>query len=634
MTLADLGEFGLATLRSLVVAEPQGYLALAAMAIVAVLGAIDLRRIRGRVQGEHEVSRRHDQAVRTLRLTLDGESGTAQKHDDTDERLEPSVAADDHGTAGFETSTDVTASVDDDADRQLLESTAPAVPREGASADAWDQFDDYLRGQEEDFHGTRVLLQVYEQRRLAAPDVAAVLSTARTFEPEGLERQRRTPNVLLLIGLAGTVLGLAATIGQIDVTALAAGQDGEVVNTLDSFGAVLRQLPTAFIATIWGILSALTFGHFVGRADASARGFAEDLEQRASRVWIPSVWPENVAVQYEDLNRSMRASNRVIEQTRSLMQSMTADFGATLQQTSEAMGRHVAELASVSDKTHQAFKSLSGQVTESVASLDRASGRVTDAMGRLESFHGEMQDAYGRMDQLFTEAHTESQQKVDTALQATRDQQAQFAVASDRTLVGIDAAADRMRDVADLVKRQEAGMESLRNSMLAAIEEGLSQSGASFRAVLDQATNGIAASAAAMAEPVDGLRTLVNDSLAGRDGSMAVQRLADVVSALADRSERLEHATKGLERSADLLAGHVRAAKDGRSDSQAEHRDRVRGAEATPRPGGSDDAEASEDSPDRAPVPTTSSDDLEAADEPASEDETTPPRRISWLRFR
>jgi hypothetical protein len=97
---------------------------------------------------------------------------------------------------------------------------------------------------------------------------------------------------------------------------------------------VLRQLPTAFLTTIWGIVGAVVFSGLLGRSEARSSAFVSELERVASAEWVPAMWPAGLPVQYEDLRKSMQSTNRVLTKTRKLMESMTESFAETLTHTS------------------------------------------------------------------------------------------------------------------------------------------------------------------------------------------------------------------------------------------------------------------------------------------------------------
>lgn len=67
----------------------------------------------------------------------------------------------------------------------------------------------------ESSHAYQVFHLVVRHSRLTNPDAAVVAEFARGISPAGLDRQKATQNVILLVGLAGTVLGLAAAIGEV-----------------------------------------------------------------------------------------------------------------------------------------------------------------------------------------------------------------------------------------------------------------------------------------------------------------------------------------------------------------------------------------------------------------------------------
>jgi hypothetical protein len=522
--------------RALITAEPQGYL------VLAVIGALFLRGLAGLRRAGTAVARCWDQlevhrgALQRWAISSSNDSEAHEEADDATE-ADPTVAS--------------------------------------------ETFDAHVQRVHPSDYPGRVLGMVYRHRRLATPNVASILAAVRAHEWTELERQRRTPNLLMLIGLAGTVLGLAAALARIDVTALAAGR-----TALDTFEAVLKQLPTAFLTTIWGIVGAVVFSGLLGRFEARASAFVSELERVASAEWVPAMWPAGLPVQYEDLRKSMQSTHRVLNKTRKMMESMTVSFAETLTSTSDAMGKHVTDLTVVSSETREAFQQMSGEVARTVGALDRGSQEMRSAIERLQAFHGEMQNAYSRMDDLFREAQAEAKQQVMGTLDATRAQQTQFGEATDRTMTALNAVSRHLTALADRLDAQSERLEGVRDTMLAAVSDGFRQTGARFAGELGPAIQLLGAAAGKLEAPVSTFQGLVERTVVGSEATAALQRVETLAASLAGDVQRLDATLERLlgDGAVAQALARVEAAMDRMPQPSANDQPATHGGDGAPRP--------------------------------------------------
>lgn len=393
-------------------------------------------------------------------------------------------------------------------------------------------------------HAGKVLDLVLKHSRLASPSAEVVSGLARAYAPPGFERQRATQNILLLIGLAGTVFGLAAAIGEVRLTSVDPLNANSAGLAITAFERVLAELPTAFVSTIWGILLALTYGPIVARLEASANDFVERLVVVAISDWIPKAWPEAAEAQLDDLRNVMASTQMTVKRAGKAMSEATLNLSNVLQSTSDEMGQHVTRLTAVTDESQVVFWRLSMEVTASVGALEAGTQEMRESLRQLRAFQSEVISAHTRTQEMFAQAQSETKTQIDDALAATKDNQAKFSLT-----------------VADMFGRLE-GLTGSVNSMVSEIREerqgfdrrfgqiALDLSRAVDR-VLDVSVerfNHTSANLQATTEPlrvaIDGLGQLVRSSLAAGEAratlGAVVQALGELQATSGDLSAKLD----------------------------------------------------------------------------------------------
>lgn len=342
---------------------------------------------------------------------------------------------------------------------QESESNTFALGRLGASGATPSPDIDF----DDETHARHVYELVIRHSRLASPNSEAVAAVVRNYSPIGLERQRATANIILLVGLAGTVFGLAAAIGEVRLGA-SSGLDPASLpeQVMFAFEGVLAELPTAFVSTIWGILLALAYGPIGTRIELRAARYVDRLEQEALGVWIPHYWPEALAAQVDDLRKAMAQTQRTVQLAGDVMRTSTSGLSEILRSATTDMGNHVNNLSAITSESRQLLEELSAEVNSAAQTLHSGTTQVHESVERLQGYHVEVTEAYSRMQDLLSEAQTSNSNQISGALAASDEQHRLFASTASDLLVQIGSLAETMRSSIEMAERQR---EELPNSL-------------------------------------------------------------------------------------------------------------------------------------------------------------------------
>ena len=391
-------------------------------------------------------------------------------------------------------------------------------------------------------HAGKVLDLVFKHSRLATPSAEVVSSLARDYTPPGLERQRATQNILLLVGLAGTVFGLAAAIGQVrldSVDPLSANAAGLAIA---AFERVLEELPTAFVSTIWGILLALSYGPIAARLESRANDFVERLVTISIGDWIPKTWPEAAEAQLDDLRRVMRQTQVTVKRAGEMMGEATQDLGGVLQSASGEMGQHVTRLAAVTDESQAVLGRLSTEVTASVGALEAGTNEMRESLRQLRAFQAEVTNAYTQTREVFAIAQSEAKAQIDDALLATRENQAQFSQAIEQVYGRLEGFTGAVESLNSEVREQRVGIDR----SLAQVDLSITRA---VERILDTSVERLGQTATELREVTEPLRNavdemaqLVRSSLAGEEGRESLRAVVHALGELQVASRDLKAA--------------------------------------------------------------------------------------------
>lgn len=270
--------------------------------------------------------------------------------------------------------------------------------KNSGSAPAGDQWEPLDRRAAATDIVTRAIRTVYANRN-REPDLEALASVISQAEASQLGFARLSPNVMLLLGLAGTVAG-----AMLSVLGLSRVRSAGVTTTefANEVAGVLATIAPAFLATLFGVAFALLFSYLVNRAlkdqsDSLAR-VQEFILTEVAPILIPERRDRGVEAlrtAVERLSEHLIVLPRVLDKaTEDLTQSMT---GASAQIT-EALA--VAQDVVV-------------RSSESARQIAGAADALTESAAALEKTHDEL----GRLHEQMLQEFAKTQSKIDTGIE-------------------------------------------------------------------------------------------------------------------------------------------------------------------------------------------------------------------------
>lgn len=209
------------------------------------------------------------------------------------------------------------------------------------------------------------------QPHLLQAAVAALVR--RDFLPRYL---RGYPNLFMLLGLLGTVAGLARTLQglapQVQQAASATGPE----QLAQQLGITLGAMQDAFGASLLGILLAAFASLALGFWNRRQGQFSEDLERTLLLGLAPALMPRSVEAALQAQIRALRSSAQVAKDFQQAFSEAASRFEALMGRTAEALGQNLDRLAELAGQ-------VQGSLETSTRTLDQSSQALADAGSRL-----------------------------------------------------------------------------------------------------------------------------------------------------------------------------------------------------------------------------------------------------------
>jgi|FaiFalDrversion2_1042247.scaffolds.fasta_scaffold00369_4 hypothetical protein len=252
---------------------------------------------------------------------------------------------------------------------------------------------------------TKAVLAMHQARN---PDMEAILTMLDYSEAARLNLARSTPNWLLLLGIGGTVIGLASAIIEL------APQIQATIGTIDpgrasqSMAEALKAMRHAFACSLWGIVMAVI-------VSLATRKVISEQQQTVAAVqeWVLSevaskLLPQSEAIQLTEIQRTLRAGRQFLQEVTNKIQSVTDLMSQAADRFNDVLANTVQRMEGIGTSLHQSARDIQQtllQASESVQgsthSLQESANSLIASSEQLREYHQDMRNAYESLLRLF-----------------------------------------------------------------------------------------------------------------------------------------------------------------------------------------------------------------------------------------
>lgn len=264
--------------------------------------------------------------------------------------------------------------------------------------------DRWLRAVEEKSVIARGIRSVWAARFINNPDLEAIGSMLGQSEMMRLSFARSAPNLLLLAGLFGTVIGLAGMVGTLGPQIEGTLRTADPLVLTRNLGATLQQMQSAFACTLWGILAAISMALSTRRIASRQEELLAQLQEFGIREFAPAIFPRTQAAQLEDVQQVLLQSRQFLQQVAVIMEASAQRFETVLTGAGETMAQSMQQLQGMATGMQSSLQEVAGDVRFSAEALGKSSREVQQSAEALQEYHQDLRNAYTTLRQLFDES--------------------------------------------------------------------------------------------------------------------------------------------------------------------------------------------------------------------------------------
>ena len=240
----------------------------------------------------------------------------------------------------------------------------------------------------------QAVVAVTRARGLATPDLQAASGAVAAAAESDLAAVRNIPNLLMLSGLLGTVLGLAGSIGSLVGpirNAARATEPGVLAGALANTMSVMQG---AFGASLWGILLSLVTGVLFTLASRQQEAFQDELSAFVHAELVPATFPRAITAQMERMGRYLRDAGNSFQDIHKRLQDVAGQLETVLGKAGDTLGQSLTQLSGTSAQIEKVFGSMDESVKQLTTGLSQG---VSDLVQAQESAATSLRSSSGEL---------------------------------------------------------------------------------------------------------------------------------------------------------------------------------------------------------------------------------------------
>lgn len=345
-------------------------------------------------------------------------------------------------------------------------------------------------------------------RTLASPPFQAAEDALRSAMEARLVFLRPLPNLLLLLGIIGTVIGLAQAVASLgpQIRGFAAALGAADIAT--ELGATLEHMRSAFSCTLIGATFAALSAWLVRDVEIISARVLDQTMRLATNRLIPALYPPTAPAQIDELRQVLRESWAWLRQVRDLMsewpermrqqlsewaralqqvtQEVSAGFQAALETAREQLVGAADNLRQSVETMRDVSQGLQDNLSRAAINIHQAAEGLAQSASRLESYHNQLSAVYADMQDHFVKVRDRLDEHAQEQVRAHQQIAGEFRAAGNSVLQSLAGVSDRLDEATGALVSAHRRLESLELNIGNTLDAKFEDIRRSFNDLLDE----------------------------------------------------------------------------------------------------------------------------------------------------
>ena len=241
-------------------------------------------------------------------------------------------------------------------------------------------------------------------------------STARNREHASRSNgiSRGVVALLLVVGIAGTLVAIKPILSEFQITVAATGETEQAAESAEKINLMINRLGTAFLPSLFALLSTVLVSVIRGFYLQRLSKLSRDLDKFALEELFPAFRSDSFSRDIQQMNSNLTTLN-------DRLQNRDKNFGDTVEKLSDLVKgfeKVAPALRAATKKIGAAEKSFKTTTKANIKDLTSvADEKATELQGLVERSANSMKDAVRESEKFFVNSASECETAVQTAME-------------------------------------------------------------------------------------------------------------------------------------------------------------------------------------------------------------------------
>ena len=256
-----------------------------------------------------------------------------------------------------------------------------------------------------------------------------------------LAMPRNAPNLCLLVGLSGTIIGLASVVRDLGPLILNAAGADSPQKMAEPLALSIGTLGTAFASTLNGITAAGLLAYIIAKAERRQNLLQSHIEEWGLNSLCPLVFPRSLQSQLSDMKGILRETSGLMIAIKKSLTEQIDEVAATLKTATGGMQAQIEKFDQTSKESADSLRQFGEQTKKAALVLGESVLKMNDLQTEVHATYTSLMQRHDLAEENF-------KSRVETLVSTVEKMQTGFNTNASAIVGQIQAAATNYTDSA------------------------------------------------------------------------------------------------------------------------------------------------------------------------------------------
>lgn len=279
-----------------------------------------------------------------------------------------------------------------------------------------------------------IIQKIIKIRELDSIELSEILEKL-LFRFDFLAIRKGLPNIFLLLGILGTIIGLAEAIYSLSVQVSNIGNN--VISPKDFYpllSGTINSMKNAFACSLWGIIFSILSFIIIGNYSKELNKFLNEFREFILFDLSNIVFPKKTAIEFENVSKIIKTSQELLNrysqylnEISDIMKQSATDFNNAIKDsilnTKNMIDNLISTSNTVKETLNDTTKNVEKSLSDSVNAISNASEELKKGLVNLiettqnfRKYYNDLNLTYSNLERIFLESKNHLEETIEKQL--------------------------------------------------------------------------------------------------------------------------------------------------------------------------------------------------------------------------